>query len=74
MLRTILNGNERAEASTALGNVEEENEAQTTTVELDHTVDEVAIGLILFREQAKLLLVDLSVAFLSCTMIVISIL
>ena len=74
MLRTILNGNERAEASTALGNVEEENEAQSTTVELDRTVDEVAIGLILFREQAKLLLVDLSVAFLSCAMIVISIL
>ena len=49
MLRTILNGNERAELSTALGNVEEENDGENSSVELDHTVDEVSIGLILLR-------------------------
>lgn len=43
------------------------------TLELDHTVDEVAVGLILFREQTKLIIADITVALLSIAMIVLSI-
>ena len=43
------------------------------TLELDHTVDEVAVGLILFREQTKLIIADITIALLSIAMIVLSI-
>lgn len=39
---------------------------------MDHTVDEVAVGLILFREQTKLIIADIIVAMLSIAMMVIS--
>jgi hypothetical protein len=69
----LLTGFDRPDATTALANVEEEYEGQNMTLELDHTVDEVAVGLMLFREQTKLLLADIAVALLSIAMMVLSI-
>ena len=41
---------------------------------MDHTVDEVAVGLILFREQTKIIITDIVVAVISIAMMVLSIL
>lgn len=70
----MLTALDRPDAPRALSHVEEEYEGNNTTLELDHTVDEVAVGLILFREQTKLILTDIVVAVLSIAMMVLSIL
>jgi hypothetical protein len=74
LFRSLLTALDRPDAPTALSHVEEEYEGNNTTLELDHTVDEVAVGLILFREQTKLIITDIVVAVLSIAMMVLSIL
>jgi hypothetical protein len=44
----------------------------SNNLELDHTVEEVAAGIILHREQNRLVKIDLVIAFLACCMIVLS--
>jgi hypothetical protein len=68
----LLTAHDKPDALTALAHVEEEYEGNNTTLELDHTVDEVAVGLILFREQTKLIIADIVVAVLSIAMMVLS--
>ena len=70
----MLTAIDRQDALTALTHAEEECEGDNTTLELDYTVDEVAVGLILFREQTKLILTDIVVAVISIAMMVLSIL
>jgi hypothetical protein len=70
VVRTYFNGN--PDDPTGLEKVEEEYDRYNTTMELDHSMDEVAVGLLLYRQQNRLFGIDLTVAILTLAMVIIS--